>query len=121
MRKMKLLQGLFWGSATREMDARKEWTRKVDVLRPYYQHMDFSRAVISGSYALNQFTGDEKWEANDVDVLTTAINIDHFRSIVQDFCVKAGGEMVKLPKDRNPIRNEAYFSGTRLKNHDQRS
>lgn len=93
---MKLFQGLFGGATIREMNSRREWSKKEDVLKPFYQHMDLSRVVISGSYALNQFTGDKLWEPNDVDILTTARDIDHFRTMVQDFCAQSSGEMVKF-------------------------
>lgn len=70
------------------------FTQKHDQLVPVYAHIDFERAVVAGSYALNQFTGDPRWSPNDVDIVTTAHSIDHFRHTVDSFCAGIPGAQV---------------------------
>ncbi len=77
-------------------DGRRHYTEKRDILTTVYPHLDFTRAIVTGSYALNQFTGDAAWEPNDVDIITTATEIDHFKTMVQWFCASTGGTMIKF-------------------------
>lgn len=67
-----------------------------DPIFPIYRHIDFQNAVVGGSYALHQFTGDTAWTPNDVDIVTVAENIAAFQAIVQAFAVNTGGEIIKF-------------------------
>lgn len=39
-----------------------------DIAQPLYGAIDWSRSVIGGSYALQQFTQDNAWTPNDIDI-----------------------------------------------------
>ena len=39
-----------------------------DIAQPIYRVLDWTKCVIGGSYALQQYTGDKTWTPNDIDV-----------------------------------------------------
>jgi len=51
-----------------------------DPAKPLYQHIDWSKSVIGGSYALKQFTGDVGWDPNDIDILTAHQSKEEFET-----------------------------------------
>lgn len=67
-----------------------------DPMTQFYKFIDFDRAVIGGSYALNQYTQDYMWSPDDVDIMTTATNIEHFRQIAESFATSANGTLIRF-------------------------
>jgi len=55
-----------------------------DPAKPLYKHLDWTKSVIGGSYALKQFTGDNGWEPNDIDILTAHNSKDEFDQYCND-------------------------------------
>lgn len=66
-----------------------------DKIKSIYPHVDFNRAVIGGSYALNQYTHDN-WTPDDVDIHTTAKDMEDFKEIVAKFCKDTHGTLLKI-------------------------
>jgi hypothetical protein len=75
---------------------KKQYEQVPDVLHSIYQHIDFKKASIGGSYALSQLTGDPSWSPNDVDIVTSHMSMEEFRASVELFCQKTGAILVKF-------------------------
>jgi hypothetical protein len=58
-----------------------------------YESIDFTRAVIGGSYALKQFSGDS-WKPNDMDVFIACGTKEEFEEFVQSFQEKMKARLV---------------------------
>lgn len=98
----------------------QEQQPQADPLLPLYARIDFGRAVVAGSYALHQYTGDSHWSPNDVDIVTTADSLEHFSQTVAAFCASVpGSKIIKFndfaqghPNNRTPEEDRREHSAS---------
>lgn len=79
-----------------QQSKKQQYQEVPDVLHGIYKHIDFKKACIGGSYALSQLTGDATWSPNDVDILTSHMDMKEFRAFVEIFCQRTGAVLVKF-------------------------
>ena len=60
-----------------------------------YLALNWNKTVVAGSYALKQFTGDNNWEPNDIDVMISCGNKDEFLKEAKAFEEKSGALLTK--------------------------
>jgi len=59
-----------------------------DVARPLYRAIDWSRCIIGGSYALQQYLGDTHWQPNDIDIPCAVDSHEDFVKLIETYRVK---------------------------------
>lgn len=88
----------------------RQFPVKDVIPKELYDALDWSNAVIGGSYALKQFTGDTSWEPHDVDIMIgTDWEAESFEAYAKDFEAKTNAKKV----------SEATFDDSHPKNQPQ--
>ena len=85
-----------------------------DPVEPLYKHIDWSNSVIGGSYALKQFTGDNGWEPNDIDILTSHQTTEQFNQSCCDLEKNANLKFVKSTKRKGNNIVTVDFGGGKI-------
>lgn len=59
-----------------------------DIAAPLYSAMDWSRCLVAGSYALQQYTQATTWQPNDIDVACSCDSHAEFLQLLNQFTAK---------------------------------
>ncbi len=88
----------------------------MDSFTRLYRHLDWSRCLVGGSYALHQFTGATTWQPHDVDVPCKVDSVAEFERLLADFMEKSGARLIEKEIQTPETRKEA----TALNGRDER-
>lgn len=72
-----------------------------DPIKPLYPAINWSKSLVGGSYALKQFTGDNGWNPNDVDIFVGCVTDEEFQKEAKAFQEKSNLRLLKYSQRIN--------------------